>query len=228
LLPPAIVAKCGMFTVDIWLRQREAATQIMWLVPDAVVTFTCAPDDGWSYHQKHVEKLAAIKTVYSRNSLDKYLTFFTLVNRQLCDVAPPTESRWRGKHRLLVAQSDNVIFVTCESELKLWSGIRRAQNGETEHPSGHITTPWMGGELSSVQKSYTEAYILKLVLGLVQTVEESFRGSLWSSQLHMWTLPGRNMKQSFWKQQGGVKNFAPSLRVLNFLPILLFSFDSVP
>jgi len=25
-------------------------------VPDAVITVICAPDDGWSYHPKHVEQ----------------------------------------------------------------------------------------------------------------------------------------------------------------------------
>jgi len=25
-------------------------------VPDAVITVICAPDDGWSYHPKHVKK----------------------------------------------------------------------------------------------------------------------------------------------------------------------------
>jgi hypothetical protein len=28
----------------------------VWPVPDAVITFICAPDDGWSYHLKHVEE----------------------------------------------------------------------------------------------------------------------------------------------------------------------------
>jgi len=29
-------------------------------VPDAVIRFTCAPDDGWSYHPKHVEQFTKI------------------------------------------------------------------------------------------------------------------------------------------------------------------------
>jgi len=26
-------------------------------MPDAVITFICAPDDGWSYDPKHVEQI---------------------------------------------------------------------------------------------------------------------------------------------------------------------------
>jgi len=29
-------------------------------VPDAVITVICAPDDGWSYHLKHVELFTEI------------------------------------------------------------------------------------------------------------------------------------------------------------------------
>jgi len=29
-------------------------------VPDAVITVLCAPDDGWSYHPKHVGHLTEI------------------------------------------------------------------------------------------------------------------------------------------------------------------------
>jgi len=29
-------------------------------VPDAVITVTYAPDDGWSYHPKHVEQFTEI------------------------------------------------------------------------------------------------------------------------------------------------------------------------
>ena len=35
-------------------RQRKVA-ETVWPVPDAVITVICAPDDGWSYHPKHVE-----------------------------------------------------------------------------------------------------------------------------------------------------------------------------
>jgi len=35
-------------------RQQKVA-ETVWPVPDAVITGICAPDDGWSYHLKHVE-----------------------------------------------------------------------------------------------------------------------------------------------------------------------------
>jgi len=42
LLPSAIVEQ---------LEQLELPQ-----LPDAVITVICAPDDGWSYHPKHVER----------------------------------------------------------------------------------------------------------------------------------------------------------------------------
>jgi len=42
-------------------------------MPDAVDTVICAPDDGWRYHPKYVERFADIKTtVYSCMLLDNY------------------------------------------------------------------------------------------------------------------------------------------------------------
>ena len=35
-------------------RQQKVA-ETVWPVPDAVITVMCAPDNGWSYHPKHVE-----------------------------------------------------------------------------------------------------------------------------------------------------------------------------
>jgi len=29
-------------------------------VPDPVITVTCAPDDGWRYHPKHVEQFTEL------------------------------------------------------------------------------------------------------------------------------------------------------------------------
>jgi len=34
--------------------------ETVWPVPDAVITVICAPDDGWSYHPKHVEQFTEI------------------------------------------------------------------------------------------------------------------------------------------------------------------------
>jgi len=33
-------------------------------VPDVVITVICAPDDGWSYHPKHVEQFTEIYKLY--------------------------------------------------------------------------------------------------------------------------------------------------------------------
>jgi hypothetical protein len=48
---------------SIWVltspRQRKV-TETVWPVPDAVITVTCAPDDGWSNHPKHVEQFTEI------------------------------------------------------------------------------------------------------------------------------------------------------------------------
>ena len=38
----------------------HAAFSEVWPVPDAVITVICAPDDGWSYHPKHVEQFTEI------------------------------------------------------------------------------------------------------------------------------------------------------------------------
>jgi len=34
--------------------------ETVWPGPDAVITVICAPDDGWSYHPKHVEQFTEI------------------------------------------------------------------------------------------------------------------------------------------------------------------------
>jgi len=36
------------------LRKRQVAVTVSH-IPDAVDTVVCAPDDGWTYHPKHVE-----------------------------------------------------------------------------------------------------------------------------------------------------------------------------
>jgi len=46
LLPSAVVEQ---------LEQGKVAEAVR-PVPDAVITVVCAPDDGWSYHPKHVER----------------------------------------------------------------------------------------------------------------------------------------------------------------------------
>jgi hypothetical protein len=43
--------------VPTFLRWRQIAVTA-WQIPDAADTFVCAPDDGWSYHPKHVEQFS--------------------------------------------------------------------------------------------------------------------------------------------------------------------------
>jgi len=39
-------------------------------VPDAVITVICAPDDGWSYHPKHVE---LFREIFKKNCTQSHL-----------------------------------------------------------------------------------------------------------------------------------------------------------
>ena len=48
-LPPSNVAKLT------WSRWKEVTAQKIWPVPEAVVTVLCTPDDGCSWHPKHIE-----------------------------------------------------------------------------------------------------------------------------------------------------------------------------
>ena len=40
--------------------RTEVGTTFQLAVPDAIVTVICAPNDGWSYHPKHVEQFTEI------------------------------------------------------------------------------------------------------------------------------------------------------------------------
>ena len=42
---------------------RKVAVTVL-LIPDAVDTVTWAPDDGWRYHPKHVERFTGINKLY--------------------------------------------------------------------------------------------------------------------------------------------------------------------
>jgi len=45
----------AVLLVVVRLACRQVAVTV-WLIPDAVDTVVCAPDDGWRYHLKHVEQ----------------------------------------------------------------------------------------------------------------------------------------------------------------------------
>jgi hypothetical protein len=40
--------------------QQRKVTETVLPVPDAVITVICAPDDGWSYHPKHIEQFTEL------------------------------------------------------------------------------------------------------------------------------------------------------------------------
>jgi len=44
---------------QMWVLTLNEFSEV-WPVPDAVITVICAPDDGWSYHPKHVEQFTEI------------------------------------------------------------------------------------------------------------------------------------------------------------------------
>jgi len=50
-------------------------------VPDAVDTVVCAPDDGWRYRPKHVEKFPEINKVYNVASCWIYIRIYLLISR---------------------------------------------------------------------------------------------------------------------------------------------------
>jgi len=55
--PPIIRSTCNC-NYSIWHWSNHLCYFPQW--PDAVITVTCAPDDGWSYHSKHVEQFTEI------------------------------------------------------------------------------------------------------------------------------------------------------------------------
>jgi len=111
----------------------------------------------------------------------------------------------------------------CDMLIRIKTLVRNKMSRKTArlntHPPGHITTPWMRGESSSVKKkNWGEVCVFIFNLGFLQKIWEIFKGSLGSSQRYMRTITGRNVKQPFWKQQEGMINFTPRLRVLNSPP----------
>jgi len=64
--PPIIRSSCHCIhrtAVPIQSRSRQVAVTVL-LMPDAVDTVTLAPDDGWRYHTKHVERFTDTNKLY--------------------------------------------------------------------------------------------------------------------------------------------------------------------
>ena len=58
-----ISSKMQLYTVYLYVEtalQHLVLVTPLWLIPDVVDTVVCAPDDGWSYHPKHVEQFPHI------------------------------------------------------------------------------------------------------------------------------------------------------------------------
>jgi hypothetical protein len=84
-LTPSIIGSTYTCNHSIWhWLNRLCYLPLSWsscstTVPDAVITIICAPDDGWQYHPKHVERAVYRNiTVYSCISLGNYSHWFTM------------------------------------------------------------------------------------------------------------------------------------------------------
>jgi hypothetical protein len=51
----------------------------LWQIPDAVNTVVCAPDDGWTYHPKHVEQFPEINKLCNVTSCWIYIGMYLLL-----------------------------------------------------------------------------------------------------------------------------------------------------
>ena len=58
----------NMCQVPIQSRSRQVAVTVL-LMPDAVETVTRAPDDGWRYHPRYLERFTDINKLHIFNSL---------------------------------------------------------------------------------------------------------------------------------------------------------------
>jgi hypothetical protein len=55
----------------------------VWLIPDAIDTVVCAPDDGWKYHPKHVEQFSDINKLCNIASCWIYMYIGILLGAHL-------------------------------------------------------------------------------------------------------------------------------------------------
>jgi len=59
----ATCRECDWTGTPVQSRSRQVAVTVL-LMPDALDTVTRAPDDGWRYHPKHVERFTDINKLY--------------------------------------------------------------------------------------------------------------------------------------------------------------------
>ena len=70
-----------------WPRWREVAALTLWLVPEAVVTVSCTPDDGCARYPKHVERSCG-----TINRLHTIASCWTVINIDLWCTEPWTKN----------------------------------------------------------------------------------------------------------------------------------------
>jgi hypothetical protein len=82
-------------------------------VPYAVITVICAPDDGWSYHPKHVEQFTEIQyTVNSHILLDNCIYVFCIylrTNSDLCQLQHKLIGFYNREEKCLLRGTDWVF-----------------------------------------------------------------------------------------------------------------------
>ena len=73
--------------IQLYLQHLVFVIPLLWLIPDAVDTVVCAPDDGWRYHPKHVERFPDVNKLCKVWPCWIYIgiEIFTLA----CDICSP-------------------------------------------------------------------------------------------------------------------------------------------
>jgi len=100
-----------------------------WLVPDAVNTVICAPDDGWRNHPKHIEQFTDKINCVHFNHVGLSLTYFNVAlqtkkNQSLCNKSDQSETNLQWYyvlHQLIHSPSlvQNTLLTESQSFLTL-------------------------------------------------------------------------------------------------------------
>ena len=101
-----------------------------------------------------------------------------------------------GAAKLLVTPGDGILDVTCQSELKIRSGLKCQYNAEIKRTLCHTPVSWVRGKLFSEIENWKEAYELYLVLNFIPTIEERLVVPLGNSKRHARSYLRKNMKQT--------------------------------
>ena len=93
-------------------QERQVAVTV-WQVPDSINTVVCAPDDGWWYHPKHVERISEI------NKLCKVTSFWKYVKNNFEDIIIKLKFNVKSLHFVC---SYYIIISQCPIH-KTWSVV---------------------------------------------------------------------------------------------------------